>query len=137
VVDDEHVIASTTALILRHYGFDASFFTAPLDALNAALAEAPDLLISDVVMPQLTGVELALLVRAHCPRCKVLLFSGQANTAHMLAKALAEGHTFDLLAKPIHPDALLCKIQFLIECDSCSRAGQAGPQMGPQFEGSR
>ena len=127
VVDDEYVIASTTALILRHCGFDARFFTAPLDALQAALAEPPDLLLSDVVMPQLTGVELAVQLKTHCPACKVLLFSGQANTANMLAKALAEGHNFDLLPKPVHPDALLNKIQFLIEHNPSSPAAHADP----------
>jgi CheY-like chemotaxis protein len=136
VVDDEYVIASTTALILRHCGFDASFFTAPLEALKAAIAEPPDLLLSDVVMPQLTGVELAMQLRAHCPSCKVLLFSGQANTANMLANALAEGHVFDLLPKPIHPDALLRKIEFLVGHNPSSPA-HADPPTGVQLDGPR
>ena len=125
VVDDEYVIASTTALILRHHGFDARFFTAPLDALHAARAEAPDLLISDVVMPQLSGVELALLVKAHCPACQVLLFSGLTGRQDLLAMARAQGQEFDLLPKPVHPDALLSKIQFLIEHNSSLLAGRA------------
>jgi CheY-like chemotaxis protein len=52
VVDDEPVIASTLATILQMNGFSAKFFTSPLEALNAARSKAPDLLISDVTMPE-------------------------------------------------------------------------------------
>jgi DNA-binding NtrC family response regulator len=116
VVDDEDVIASTLAMILRlQGGFHARSFTKPLDALEAARLEAPDLLISDVVMPVLSGIDLALQVRAHCPECKVLLFSGQAATASMLETARAEGYDFELLLKPVHPSDLLAKIRNLTE----------------------
>lgn len=59
VVDDEDVIASTLAMILRSQGgFEAGAFTMPLDALEAAQLYAPDLLISDVVGPALSGIDL-------------------------------------------------------------------------------
>jgi DNA-binding NtrC family response regulator len=110
VVDDEFVIASTLGLILRHKGFDAISFHTPLDALQAASSQAPDLLISDVVMPQLSGIELAIRLQEQCPNCKVLLFSGQAATAGLLETARANGHNFEILAKPVHPTDLLRKI---------------------------
>jgi DNA-binding NtrC family response regulator len=118
VVDDESTIASTTAMILCHYGFDAVFFTAPLEALQAARLRAPDLLVSDVVMPHLSGIELAIQMKVCCPDCRVLLFSGQANTNNMLDTARAEGHHFDLLSKPVFPEALLIKIRSLIDGSS-------------------
>jgi len=90
IVDDEHVITSTLAMILRNQGFEATSFTEPLDALEAALCEAPDLLISDVMMPRLSGIELAIEVRKHCPECKVLLFSGA------LLHGSSEGRAFPL-----------------------------------------
>jgi DNA-binding response OmpR family regulator len=115
VVDDEPVIASTTAMILSHYGFDAAFFTAPLDALQAARLDAPDLLVSDIVMPQLSGIALAIQMQACCPDCRVLLFSGQTNSFDMLEAARTDGHHFHLLAKPVHPAVLLLKVQTLME----------------------
>jgi len=115
VVDDEEIIASTLATILRNSGFEATHFSSPLEALRVAQADAPDLLISDVAMPLLSGVELAIAVRKHCPDCKILLFSGQAFTAHLLEAARKDGHDFELLMKPIHPTDLLKKVQKVTE----------------------
>lgn len=110
VVDDEFVIASTLALILRNKGFFALAFLAPLDALDAARSQAPDLLISDVVMPQLSGIELAIRIQEQYPDCKVLLFSGQAATVGLLQAANERGHHFEIMSKPVHPTDLLRRI---------------------------
>ena len=115
VVDDEFVIASTLATILQRSGFDAVSFTEPLEALAAAHADPPDLLISDVVMPKLSGIELAIQVRNVHPECKVLLFSGQAATANLLDKARERGYNFELLSKPIHPSEFLLKVKLVTE----------------------
>jgi DNA-binding response OmpR family regulator len=110
VVDDELVIASTLAFILRMNGYSAKFFTRPFEALTAAQSEAPDLLISDVQMPDLSGVDLAIRMRAKHPECKILLFSGQAATLDLLEDARNQGHDFHLLLKPVHPSELLFEI---------------------------
>ncbi len=111
VVDDEPVIAATLGTILQKSGFEAHAFNLPLEALRAARESPPDLLITDVVMPLLSGIELAIQMRGFCPNCKVLLFSGQAVTVDLLARAGASGHHFDVLAKPIYPADLLKKIE--------------------------
>ena len=107
VVDDEQIIATTLMLILQNSGYLVQAFFNPLQALAAARLDAPDLIISDVVMPQLTGVELAIQIMAMCPLCKVILFSGQAQTADLLSAARDLGHNFTLLSKPVHPVDLL------------------------------
>lgn len=113
VVDDEHVIASTLAAILNKSGLSASAFTSPLEALESARVEAPDMVISDVVMPKMTGIELGIELRTLYPKCKVLLFSGQAGTANLLGHAKQLGHDFELLSKPVHPRDLLAAIRTL------------------------
>lgn len=118
VVDDEEVIASTFAMILRTQGFDASSFSHPQEALQAACSGAPDLLVSDVVMPEFSGVELAIRIKQRYPNCKVLLFSGQAVTADLLSAARAKGHNFELLSKPIHPVNFLRSIRTTMGVDS-------------------
>ena len=84
VVDHERVMATTLTLILQSSGYLAHAFFDPLQALLAARIEAPDLIISDVVMPQLTGVELAIRMKALCPFCKIILLSGQAQTLDLI-----------------------------------------------------
>jgi DNA-binding response OmpR family regulator len=84
VVDDEPVIASTLAVILNMNGYSTRYFTRPLEALTAARLNSPDLLISDVSMPDLSGIDLAIQMRVQCPKCKILLFS-RASKHHGLA----------------------------------------------------
>ncbi len=110
VVDDERVIASTLAAILQLNGFAADFYIDPFAALDAARTKAPDILISDVVMPGLSGVELAIRTKALCPHCKILLFSGQAATADVLRVAREQGYDFQLLSKPMHPTEFLSQV---------------------------
>jgi DNA-binding NtrC family response regulator len=114
VVDDEYIIASTLAVILRGEGFDAMPFSKPLDALHAIGFDTPDLLLSDVVMPMMSGVDLAIEVLKHCPACRVLLFSG-AVSADLLIAAKANGYQFDLLSKPAHPRHLLRTVQNVLD----------------------
>jgi DNA-binding response OmpR family regulator len=110
-VDDELSIASTLTTILELNGYDARCFVNPLEALEAASTVRPDLLISDVVMPELSGIDLAIRFRQQWPTCKVLLFSGQAIAIDLLQAARTQGEEFQLLEKPIHPTDLLARIK--------------------------
>ena len=110
VVDDEKVIADTLSMILSRSGFSTMAAYDGFTALELARATPPDLLISDVVMPGMTGVELAITVIQTIPGCKVLLFSGQAATVDLLEKARNAGHNFTTLTKPIHPTDMLNRI---------------------------
>ena len=110
VVDDEPVIASSLAAILQMNGFSAKFFTCPLEALAAARSESPDLVISDVAMPGISGIDLAIQMRAQYRNCKILLFSGQASTLDLLMSVRAQGYDFRLLQKPVHPSEFLFEI---------------------------
>jgi DNA-binding NtrC family response regulator len=107
VVDDERVIADTLVAILRTSGFAAMAAYDGESALQAVSSGVPDLLISDVCMPGMNGVELAIEIRNRFPRCKVLLFSGHAAARHLLDEAQERGYDFQLLSKPIHPRDLL------------------------------
>lgn len=110
VVDDEAVIAWSLSLILNEHGFSAEGFTDPVEALRRAKLEPPNLLISDVKMPVMSGIELAVELQKACPECKVLLFSGQATTLDLLAEAHGKGYEFEVLQKPVHPKDLLRRL---------------------------
>jgi CheY-like chemotaxis protein len=110
VVDDEQVIADTLSIILNKAGFEASPVYTGTAAVESARTIQPDLIISDVIMPDMNGIEAAIQIRAFLPGCKILLFSGQAATADLLESARAKGHEFEILAKPVHPQDLLAKL---------------------------
>jgi CheY-like chemotaxis protein len=111
VADDEQVIANTLAIILNQAGFDARAVFSGEAAIEALDSFQPDMLISDVIMTGMNGIETAIAARRKRPNCKVLLFSGQAATADLLEKARHEGHEFEVLAKPVHPADLLAKLR--------------------------
>ena len=112
VVDDEKVIADTLAMILSRSGFAAKGFHDPLDVLKVAEQNGPpDLLIADVMMPGMTGIDLAIRVRQAYPDCRVLLFSGKADTSDLLETARRQGYDFELLSKPVYPADLLERIE--------------------------
>jgi DNA-binding response OmpR family regulator len=110
VVDDESVIADTLAEILSRSGYKGMAEYDGDSALETALLTPPEMLITDVVLPGITGIELAIKMRRIFPECKIILFSGQASTADLLASARAEGHHFTLLNKPLHPQDLLLRV---------------------------
>jgi DNA-binding NtrC family response regulator len=118
VVDDEKVIADTLAVILRNSGYQAAAFYNAQSALEQAGIRCPDLIISDVVMPGMSGVEMAVLIRERHPECKILLFSGQASTVNLLAMVEVQGNAFELLTKPVHPTDLLARVATLSEPDA-------------------
>jgi DNA-binding response OmpR family regulator len=114
VVDDERLIADTLAAILEISGYAAMVAYDGQSALEIAKVIPPDLLISDVVMPGMSGVELAMALSQSIPDCKVLLFSGQAATLDLLSAARAAGHDFPALTKPVHPRVMLDHVSELV-----------------------
>jgi CheY-like chemotaxis protein len=110
VADDEETIAITLAIILNHAGFEARAVFSGEQVVELLDSFQPEMLISDVIMPGMTGIEVAIAVRNRLPDCKILLFSGQAATADLLEQAKTHGHEFEIVAKPIHPSDLLAKL---------------------------
>jgi len=118
VVDDEPRIADTLAIILRQAGYAAIAVYNGEDALTCIEAHPPSLVITDVVMPGIDGIELAMLIHSSHPNCQVLLFSGNADTQQMLDKAEQQGHAFEVLAKHVPPPRMLAKIASLLNRNS-------------------
>jgi DNA-binding NtrC family response regulator len=110
IVDDERVIADTLSAILSRSGFAVMTAYNAKTALEFASITPPELLITDVAMPGMNGIDLAISLVQSIPDCKVLLFSGQASTIDLLDKAREDGHNFNLLSKPIHPTDMLKRI---------------------------
>lgn len=111
VVDDHQLIADTLAEILRNAGFDAVAAYDGWDALDKASRFDPHWLLTDVLMPRMNGVELAIAVRKNYPKTSVLLFSGQAGISEILDEGHRQGYEFELIAKPVHPLKLIERLK--------------------------
>jgi CheY-like chemotaxis protein len=111
VVDDEPIIADTLVNILEGEGHDALAVSHGESAVKWAKLIRPDAIITDVIMPGMNGIETAKAILKVLPNCRIILFSGQAASSDLLAKARAEGYLFEVLAKPINPDVLLRKLE--------------------------
>ncbi len=112
IVDDETLIVDSLAAIFRRSGFRVLTAYNGSDALQTALDSPPDLLITDVAMPGMDGIELAMRIAGALPACKIMLFSAHASTLD-LNPARQKGYDFPLLAKPMHPKMMLDRV---MEC---------------------
>lgn len=111
VVDDEPIIADTLVDILNGEGHEALAVSDGSSAIKWAEMVQPDVVLTDVIMPDMDGVEAAKAIMKLLPKCRIILFSGQAASTDLLARARAEGYSFEVLAKPVNPDVLLEKLK--------------------------
>jgi len=115
VVDNERMIADTLALILKQNGFDASVAYSGEEAVQRALTLLPDIVLSDIIMGEMNGLQAVILISESLPECKILLFSGQPATADLLLQARINGRSFEVIAKPVHPTVILEQINSLVQ----------------------
>ena len=115
VIDDEKNLADTLVWILDRAGFEATAAYDGESALQRLDTFQPDVVISDVIMPGVNGIEVCTRIQARFPKCHILLFSGQTATNELLGEAREHGLTWELLAKPMDPDELLAKVTSLAQ----------------------
>jgi YesN/AraC family two-component response regulator len=113
VVDDEPLIADTLVKILRKQHYAATAAYSAVEALAIARLVPPDFLITDILMPEMDGVDLAIAIKESIPDCKVLFFSGHANAIHLQDDPRCAAYDFPMLSKPVHPDILLANLASL------------------------
>ena len=111
VVDDERLIADTLVEILESSGFQAVAAYNGQSAMKALEENCPDYVVTDVIMPDVNGIEVAKYATDMCSSTRVLVLSGQAATADLLSAARKLGYTFELLPKPLRPETLIAKLR--------------------------
>ena len=111
VVDDEKLIADSLVEILNTVGLNASSGYSGSQAIHRANTSAFDVLIIDVVMTEMTGIDAAFEILKVLPNCQVLLLSGSTLTSDMLKDAHERGHDFEIFAKPVHPSVIIDRLQ--------------------------
>jgi CheY-like chemotaxis protein len=115
VLDDEDAVRTTWTIIFRQQGYEVVPVDCGEAAIEAAHGRAPDLLLADIRLPDMSGIEAARRVLEIAPACQVLLISGDGESSETLEEARAQGVDFEVLPKPISPPELMKRIAFYIE----------------------
>jgi two-component system response regulator MprA len=114
IVDDDVSVAESLGLIFEGRGYDVRRAYSAEDAIDLVAEWQPDAAILDVMLPRMSGIELARAMGTAIPTCPVLLVSGHPGVEDMLTEAEAAGETYEILAKPLHPSLLLDRVAGLV-----------------------
>lgn len=110
ILDDDDAVRATWTIIFRQQGYEVIAAEDGSRAIAAARESAPDLLLADIHLPDMTGVEAAQAVQALVPGCYVLLISGDGESSEIIEEARANGIHFEVLPKPISPPELIGRV---------------------------
>jgi DNA-binding response OmpR family regulator len=109
IVNDETMIAGSLAAILRRNGLHAMAFTDPRRALSQARLIPPQLLVVDLALPAISGVDLAVAMSEIVPNCRFLFLYSSSQAQTLLDRPRRRGYCFELVSKPINPRVLFAK----------------------------
>ncbi|MFC1545682.1 response regulator, partial [Gemmatimonadota bacterium] len=117
IVEDEDAVRELTSEILTEQGYEVYAFGTPREALESFHAlrkkERPDLVLADVIMPGMNGVQMVSELRKKGKDLKVLLMSGYTDDA-LEEKGLG-GTEYELLTKPFTIEELCFKIRKVLD----------------------
>jgi DNA-binding response OmpR family regulator len=104
------MLAESLAELLRLQGHEVQVAFCGKSAVQMAARFVPETLITDIVMPDMNGVEAATQIRILSPACKIILMTGRSAAADLVLKTHALADGFELVSKPIHPRDLLRRL---------------------------
>ena len=109
LVDNEVGLCRMMEAVLRDQGYQVKSFTRPVQAVAEFSAGDYDLIISDIKMPEMDGLEVLQHVRNRDPEVPVIMITAYA-TVEMSIQALRRG-AYDMLTKPFEPDELVYRVK--------------------------
>jgi CheY-like chemotaxis protein len=123
LVEDEPEVRSLVERVLRDQGYQVLVADRPSEALTISLRSdlRLDLMVTDIVMPEMNGWELARRLKPHRPDLRVLYLSGYADESITRQGVLDPGVT--LLEKPFRPRDLAQRVREVLNDGSVRRAG--------------
>ncbi len=104
VLDDEPIVGKRLQPALAKVGCDVEVFDAPRPALERIEGKRFDVVVTDIRMEEIDGIEVLEKVLARWPDTKVIMITGYA-TVEVAREAMAKG-AFDFIAKPFKPQEL-------------------------------
>ena len=121
VVEDERPVRDLLVTVLSRQGFAVRAAASGEEAVALEQQQAVDLLLTDVMLPEMSGPDLARILAAARPGLPVLYMSGYTDTTVVRGGQLEPGATF--LPKPFGPELLLRKVRDVLDA-AAARAGE-------------
>ncbi|MFN3659815.1 MAG: response regulator [Brevinematales bacterium] len=109
VIDDDESILEDIEEALLPGGYDVITETNPLTAIERFLSEPFDVVISDIRMPQMNGIDVLKKIKEHRPACPVLIMTAYGDVE--TAIACINNHAYGFLAKPLNFEELISMIK--------------------------
>jgi CheY-like chemotaxis protein len=121
IVDDDPICCTLAGIILRHAGFNTHTASDGLEALDLLQTIQPDLILSDIQMPNMDGLELARRTRQNPRLCEIPMVAlTAANGTDMAERAYEAGFSAHL-SKPIQGAALTAQVRrYLVRATNSS-----------------
>jgi CheY-like chemotaxis protein len=113
VVDDEPILVTTTSAILREEGYEVAAALSGEEAVERAKSFSPDLLLSDIWMETMSGIEAAIRISTRLPSLKILFVSGDATLLDVL-NVFPKRIVYSLMLKPVRVPDLLSVIAYML-----------------------
>ena len=104
ILDDEPIVGRRLRQALSKHGFELEIFEDPAKAVSRLGETRFDIVVTDMRMEEMDGIDILEHVNANCPNTRVILITGYA-TVEVAREALVKG-AFDFIAKPFKPDDL-------------------------------
>lgn len=125
VVDDEIEVGEAIRRVLERAGFVVAVAHSADEGLQAVEEQQPDIVVTDVIMPKVHGLELIKVLRARYPRVRIIAISGggsfgptsykpDAISTHAYLAAAREAGAEEILTKPFDMDELLAAVRRLL-----------------------
>ncbi len=108
VIDDEDIVRRSCSRTLSPLGYEVRLTQSSLDGLRMIDEEKFDLVLTDIKMPDMDGIEVLKQVRDRFPEMKVIIMTGYQSVENAL-KSVQLG-AFDYIEKPFSPDALISSV---------------------------
>lgn len=104
LVDDETIVGNRLTPALAKFGCQVEFFEDPQKALERIDEKEFDIIVTDIMMANVTGIQLLEYAQKKSTRTKVIIITGYATEA-LAREAMAKG-AFDMISKPFRPNDL-------------------------------
>jgi DNA-binding response OmpR family regulator len=132
VVEDDPDIAQLVAHYLEKAGFTTEIASSGRDALSSVAAQPPDLLVLDLMLPQVDGLEICRVVRGNTATAGVPIIMLTARAEESDRIVGLEIGADDYLAKPFSPGELVARVRALLRrAARAAHAPSAGPSASP------